>query len=178
MSGRLGETLLTEQQIINRCAELGAQISSDANGEPLIVVGLLNGCIPFVAELIKHLTVTTYIDFIRVKSYYSGTSSGELKIINDLELDVKGKNVLLVDDIIDSGKTMVNLVRFLKIKGAKNVRVCALLNKPTAHSEEVDNLTLDYIGFDIENTWVVGFGLDCNELYRNLPYIAVYYPNE
>ncbi|NLI94251.1 MAG: hypoxanthine phosphoribosyltransferase [Erysipelotrichaceae bacterium] len=172
MHNKIGEILLSEDEIIKRSKQLGKQISKDFEGKPLIAVGLLNGCVPFFAELIKHIDIPLKIDFIRVKSYYGGTTSGDLKIVNDLELDVKDAYVLLIDDVVDSGKTMVNIKNFLLLKGAKEVKVCTLLNKPSSHVEE--DLVLDYIGFNIGDEFIIGYGLDYDEYYRNLPYVAIF----
>lgn len=160
--------LITEEQIINKSKELGAQISKDYEGNPPIVVGLLKGSVAFLAELVKYITIDVEIDFMDVSSY-SGTKQADVRIIKDLETPIRDKEVLVVEDIVDSGKTIEKVKQLLIAKGAKRVKIVSLLNKKETREVDVEP---DYYGFAIPDVFVVGFGLDYNEKYRNLPYIG------
>lgn len=165
-----GRVLLTEAQILHRAKEMGRQISEDFAGEELILVGVLKGAMVFMADIMKNIALDTKIDFISAESYGSGTvSSGTVRIKRDIELDVEGKNVLIVEDIIDTGITLKYLKEHFKRKKAKCVKICTLLDKP---SRRVVDIGGDYIGFTIEDFFVVGYGLDFDQKYRNLPYIS------
>ena len=161
--------LVSEDQIINKCKELGKQISKDYDGKLPICVGLLKGSVPFLAELIKNITIDIEIDFMDVSSY-SGTEQVDVRIIKDLETPIRDKEVLIVEDIVDTGKTYEKVRELLLAKGAKDVKIITLLDKK--ERREVD-VTPDYAGFVIPDEFVIGFGLDYNEKYRNLPYIGV-----
>lgn len=163
--------LVSEDQIVTRTKELGKQITEDYKDceEPLLLVALLRGSVPFLAELMKHIDLDIQIDFMDVSSY-QGTQSTDIRIIKDLDTSIKGMNILLVEDIIDTGKTIREVVKTLKHKGANDVRIVALLNKPEGRVVDVD---ADYYGFSIENEFVVGYGLDFNQRYRCLPYVGV-----
>ena len=163
--------MLPEEELDKRIRELGAQISEDYAGDSVFLVCILKGASFFACELAKRITVPVTIDFMSTSSYGSGTvSSGEVKILKDLDLGVEGRNVIIVEDIIDSGHTLNFLTEFFKDRKAKSIRLCAMLDKP--ERREVD-VKVDYIGFTIPDAFVVGYGLDYDQKYRNLPYIGV-----
>ncbi len=163
--------MLSEEELANRIKELGEQISKDYEGEEVFLVCILKGAAFFACELAKRITVPVTIDFMATSSYGSGTvSSGEVQIKKDLDLGVEGKNVIIVEDIIDSGNTLNYLSNIFKDRKAKSVKMCAMLDKP--ERREVD-VPMDYIGFTIPDAFVVGYGLDYDQKYRNLPYIGV-----
>lgn len=168
------EILLDEKQIADRVAELGAQINKDYAGEEVIVVCVLNGAMPFTCDLMRKLEGNIVLDSIIASSYGSGTvSSGEVKIKKEMKQDVTGRNVLLVDDVYDTGTTMSLLVKNLQARGAKSVKSCVLLNKPARRKA---TYVPDYIGYDIPDAFVIGYGLDYNERYRELPYVGIIKP--
>ncbi len=163
--------LLTEEQITARVKEIALEVSERYRDKRPLVVGILKGSIIFYADFIRHLECPTELDFIAVSSYGSGTvSSGKLKIKKDLDRDIKGRDVIVVEDIIDSGFTLANLKALLTERGARSVLIVTLLNK--AERREYD-IAPDYNCFDIANEFVVGYGLDYDEQYRNLPYIGI-----
>lgn len=163
--------LLTEEQIAQKVAEIGKKISEDYAGKDLLIVVILKGSVIFAADLLRKITVPVSIDFIAVSSYGSGTkTSGVVKIIKDLSCSIEHKHVLVIEDILDSGKTLHHLTELLKTRNPESVQVCTLLNKPDRREEEVD---VQYSGFDIPDEFVVGYGLDFAEHYRNLPYIGI-----
>lgn len=164
------EILVTEEEILKRCEELGRQIDKDYADEPPIVVGLLKGSVPFMAELIKKITIDIELDFMDVSSYAGTTSSGDIKILKDLDRSIKGKKILIVEDIVDTGATVVVVKDLLYQKGASDVKIITLLNKPDRREKAVE---ADYIGFTVPNKFVIGYGMDYEQKYRNLPYIAV-----
>ena len=163
--------MLSEEELANRIKELGEQISKDYEGEEVFLVCILKGAAFFACELAKRISVPVTIDFMATSSYGAGTvSSGEVQIKKDLDLGVEGKNVIIVEDIIDSGNTLNYLSSIFKDRKAKSVKMCAMLDKP--ERREVD-VPMDYIGFTIPDAFVVGYGLDYDQKYRNLPYIGV-----
>lgn len=162
--------LVTHDEIVARCAELGKQITEDYKDQPPLLVALLRGSVPFLAELIQHIDLDIQYDFMDVKSYEGTESTGDIKIIKDLDTSIKGMDILLVEDIVDTGRTIRTVVDTLKHKGAKSVKVVTLLDKP---DRRVVIMNPDYTGFTIENLFVVGFGLDFNQRYRALPYVGV-----
>ena len=163
--------MLSEEELTSRIAELGAQISEDYAGESVFLVCILKGAAFFACELAKRITIPVTIDFMATSSYGSGTtSSGEVQIKKDLDLGVEGRNVIIVEDIIDSGNTLNYLSNIFRDRRAKSVKLCAMLDKP--ERREVD-VNVDYIGFTIPDAFVVGYGLDYAQKYRNLPYIGV-----
>ncbi len=163
--------MLSEEELEGRIAELGAQISADYEGESVFLVCILKGAAFFACELAKRITVPVTIDFMATSSYGSGTvSTGEIQIKKDLDLGVEGRNVIIVEDIIDSGNTLNYLSELFKGRRAKSVRLCAMLDKPDRREVDVD---MDYIGFTIPDAFVVGYGLDYDQKYRNLPYIGI-----
>jgi len=168
----LEKILITEEEIREATARLAAQIEKDYKGEEDIVfVGLLKGSVQFMADLLKHIDMMCKIDFMCVSSYGKGTkSTGRVNIIKDLSEPIDDKNVIIVEDIIDSGNTLSFINKYFSAKNAKSVRICTLLNKPSRREVEID---VDYVGFEVEDEFVVGYGLDYREYYRNLPYIGV-----
>ncbi len=171
LDGDVKEIIATEEDIDKMCRSLGERITKDFEGKKVVFVGLLNGCNPFFTDLLKRVDLKVEVDYMRASSYH-GTikSSSEVKILKDLDLSVKGKHVIVVDDIIDTGKTLKSIVNILKYKGALSVTSCVLLDKASAREEDYD---AKYVGLVIPNKFVVGYGLDYNEYYRNLPYIGV-----
>jgi hypoxanthine phosphoribosyltransferase len=167
--------LISKEAVAERVAELAERISSDFPDGDLLVVGVLKGAFVFLADLIRRLRIPTTIDFLRVASYGTDTdTSGVVEIRKDVELPVTGRNVLLVEDIVDTGLTVDYLVGHLKSRNPESVRVCALLDKPSRR--KVD-LKIDYVGFEIADHFVVGYGLDCNEKYRFLPGVSIVEPD-
>lgn len=163
--------MFTEEQIREKVAELGKQIENDYKGEEILVVGILKGANVFTCDLIRQIDLDVKIDFMSVSSYGTGTeSSGTVRILKDLDTDIKGRNVLIVEDIIDSGRTLSNLVKELQIREPKSLKLCTLLDKPSRRVVDVD---VEYVGFEIEDKFIVGYGIDYAEKYRNLPYIGI-----
>ena len=162
--------LISKREIDKRVKELAKQISIDYKGKDLIVVGILKGSFIFLSDLIRKIKVPCIIDFMQLSSYGSNTiSSTEVRIISELKTIIKGKDVLIVEDIIDSGLTMAFLSQYLNVRDPKSIKVCTLLNKKERRTIP---FTPDYIGFDIPNEFVIGYGLDFDEKYRSLPYIS------
>ena len=175
VEGDLTEVLLTEQQIHERIAELCRQIEKDYEGRDLLLVGVLRGAVMVMADLARELTRDLEMDWMAVSSYGSSTqSSGVVRIIKDLDTELEGRNVLIVEDIVDSGLTLSWLKANLETRGPASVEICALLRKPGAQKVHVDT---KYVGFDIPNAFVVGYGLDYAERYRNLRAVAVLAPH-
>ncbi len=165
------EILYWDHEIAARVEELGKRITEDYQGEELMVVAVLRGSILFVADLVRHIDLPVILDTMAVSSYYNGTdSTGKVKINKDLESSITGKNVLIVEDIADRGVTLNFLVEMLQVRKAKSIRICTLLDKPSRRTDEV---RLDYIGFEIEDNFVVGYGLDFAQKYRNYPHIGI-----
>lgn len=164
------KVLVSEEQIRNRAAELGKQITEDYRDNPPLIVALLRGSVPFLAELIKHIDLDIQYDFMDVSSYEGTESIGDIRIIKDLDTSVKDRDILLVEDIVDTGRTIQTVKKTLLHKGAKTVRIITLLDKP---SRRTVDMKADYIGFEVENEFVVGFGMDFDQRYRCLPYIGV-----
>ena len=163
---------LTEEQIQARIAEIGQELTKRFLGESVYLICILRGSVFFTAELAKRVELPMEIDFMSVSSYGSGTvSSGDVKILKDLDGDIQGKNVILVEDIIDSGNTLSKLIKLLSKREPKTMTVCTLLDKPERRT--VDDVKVDYTGFTIPDKFVVGYGLDYDQSYRNLPYIGI-----
>jgi hypoxanthine phosphoribosyltransferase len=161
---------VAEKEIAARVAELGRVITRDYAAANLVLVGVLQGAIPFVADLMRALSIDLTVDFLRASSYGSGTtSSGAVRLVTDLTVDIADRHVLIVDDIVDTGHTLAALRRALEVRGPRSVRTCVLLDKTGRRETEV---TIDYVGFTIPNVFVVGYGLDYGGLYRNLPHVA------
>ena len=161
--------LVKEEEIRERCRELGKEIADYYKKDVPIAVGLLKGSVPFLAQIVKYIPIDIEMDFMDVSSY-SGVESTEVKIIKDLECPIKGRSILLVEDIIDTGKTLKVVKELLYSKGAKDVKIVSLLDKPKGR--EVD-INADWVGFVIPDEFVIGYGLDYNQKYRNLPYVGV-----
>lgn len=162
--------LITEQQLARRIAEMAQLIQRDFSGREMVVVSVLSGTVMFLGDLIRHLNLPMRLDYIGVSSYGAGTESGELTITKELRLDVRNRDVLVLDDILDTGKTMVRVLEKLKALHPRKIRTCVLLNKAARRTE---NVKADYIGFEIPDYFVVGYGLDFAERYRNLPFVGV-----
>lgn len=174
MLNDIQETLLTTEQIKTRISELGREISRDYAGEEILMIGVLRGAVIFMADLARAIDIPVAIDFMAVSSYGLGTSSsGVVRILKDLDEDLEGKHVLVVEDIIDSGLTLKYLLENLKSRNPASVKLCTLLNKPDRRKVKVD---IDYNGFTIPDYFVVGYGLDYAEKYRNLPFVGILKP--
>ena len=161
--------LVSREQIKERVKALGAKITKDFEGRNFTIVCVMKGCIPFVADLIRNIPIPFKIDIIHASSYVNTESTGSVKIHSEPVLDIRDQDVLVIDDILDTGRTMKKIVTSFNRVGAKDIKVCVLLDKP---SRRVEDISADYIGFEIPNAFVVGYGLDYNEYYRNLPYIG------
>lgn len=162
--------LVTEEAIGAKVKELGEKITKDYEDKDLIMVGILKGAVIFMADLVRNIRVPVTMDFMAVSSYgKSSTSTGEVKIVKDLDFSVENKDILIVEDIIDTGYTLSYLIDNLKKRGARSVKVCTLLDKPERRKVDVK---VDYLGFEIPDEFVVGYGLDYAETGRNLPYVA------
>jgi len=171
----VAEVLITEEELQARIAELGKVISADYQGKDLLAVCILRGAVVFLSDLIRHITVPHEMDFMAVSSY-GGTrieSSGVVRILMDLKTNIQGRDVLIVEDIVDTGLTLNYIIDNLKTRRPASLRTCALLNKRERRQVDVP---LDYVGFDIPDKFVVGYGLDYDEKYRNLPFIGVLKP--
>ncbi len=169
------EVLIEEDVLRARIAELGEEISSDYRGRELLLIGVLKGAVFFMADLMRQLTVRCEIDFMAISSYGASTdSSGVVRILKDLDSNIEGRDVLVVEDIIDSGLTLSYLMRNLEAREPASLEICALLTKPERREIEVP---VRYVGFEIPNKFVIGYGLDFAEKYRNLPYVAVLHPD-
>jgi hypoxanthine phosphoribosyltransferase len=169
---RSPRVLIDAEAIQARVRELAAQIDRDYAATPrLVVVGVLKGSVFFMVDLLKHVHVPVAVDFFQASSYGSGTTSGEVRIRKDIDLSIRGQDVLLVEDIVDTGYTLRTILDLLRFRGARSVKLCALLDKISRREIEVP---IDYCGFQIEDVFVVGYGLDYDERYRNLQYVGVY----
>ncbi|MBQ6590102.1 MAG: hypoxanthine phosphoribosyltransferase [Lachnospiraceae bacterium] len=167
------EKMITEEEVDARIRELGEQITRDYSGKEVHLVCVLRGAVFFMCELAKRIDLPVTFDFMSVSSYGSGmTSSGIVRIIKDLEDPVAGHNVIIVEDIIDSGRTLSFLYELFQQRGAASVRLCTLLDKPSRRAKDID-IHVDYTGFVVEDKFVVGWGMDYDQKYRNLPYIGV-----
>ena len=163
--------LISEQQLSEKVKELGAAITRDFQGKKPVLVCILKGSVVFMADLMRAIDLDVDIDFMVVSSYGSSTvSKGHVKIVKDLSVDIHNRDIIIIEDILDSGNTLSNLIKLLDCRGAASISLCALLNKPERRTAEVK---LDYEGFVIPDEFVIGYGLDYNETYRNLPYVAV-----
>lgn len=166
----IGKIMITQQQINDRAAEIGRQIENDFNGEPIVLVGILRGAVLWMADIMKNTNLDMTIDFMAVSSYGSEKkSSGIVKINKDLDTDIEGKNVIIVEDIVDSGTTLNYLKGYFESRAAKEIKICTLLDKPEGRKVDID---VDYIGFTVDDRFIIGYGLDYDQKYRNLPYIS------
>ncbi len=161
---------VSEVQIQTIVQRLGKQISEDYVGKEPMFIGLLKGCNPFMMDLLKNVSLYCTLDYMDVSSYSGTSSTGTVTIVHDLHTSVVGKDIIVVDDILDTGKTLYEIKKLLKDRGANSVKLCVLLNKPEGRKVDIE---ADYIGDLVPNEFVVGYGLDYNERYRNLPYIGV-----
>jgi hypoxanthine phosphoribosyltransferase len=167
----VGDILVQRDELEHRVRELAEEISRDYAGRELLLIGVLKGAVFFLADLMRHLEVSCEVDFMAVSSYGASTdSSGVVRILKDLDAPIEGRDVLIVEDIVDSGLTLSYLFRMLRARGPASLEVCALLTKP--ERREID-LPIRYVGFEIPNRFAIGYGLDYAERYRNLPYVAV-----
>ena len=169
MAETVGKVLFTEEQIRQRAKELAAEINRDYAGEPLYLVGTLRGAVVWMADMMKEITLDTEIDFIVASSYQGTNTTGVVSIKKDIDGDVEGKNVIIVEDIVDTGITLAKLLDYFHAKGAKSVEICSMLSKPSRRIAEIEP---KYCGFEIDNLFVIGYGLDYDQKYRNLPYIG------
>ncbi len=174
MKNDILKILVTEEELRQKVSELGEQISRDYEGKNLLLVSVLKGSVVFMADLMRAITIPAKIDFMAVSSYGSGTkTSGVVKIIKDLDLDLSGYDVLIVEDILDSGMTLKYITELLKARGTKSIKIATLLDKPSRRKVDIK---ADYFCFDIPDEFVVGYGLDFDEKYRNYPAVAVLKP--
>jgi hypoxanthine phosphoribosyltransferase len=169
--GLIAETLISSEAIQARIAEIGAEITRDYAGRPPLIVCVLKGAFVFLADLVRAIDLPVALDFMAISSYGSGTqTSGIVRIVKDLEITIEGRDVLVVEDIVDSGLTLSYLVKSLNARRPRSIEICTLLTKPDRREVEV---SLRYVGFEIPNRFVIGYGLDFDERFRNLPFIAV-----
>lgn len=167
----LKHILISESQIKQRVKQLGAQLSSDYKDKDLVIICVLKGAIVFLADLLRELSIPVELDFVKLSSYGNNAeSSGVVQIIQNITSDIQHKDVLIVEDIVDTGTTLSSLKEFLLSQKPSSLKICTLLDKP---ARRVKSITIEYVGFEIPNCFVVGYGLDYNEKHRNLPYIAV-----
>jgi hypoxanthine phosphoribosyltransferase len=171
--GEVARVLITDQQIARRVRQLTRQLERDFAGRDLVIVALLNGTVIFLADLVRHLSLPLRLDFIGVSSYAAGTESGELVFTKQLRLDVRGRDVLVVDDILDTGRTLKRVLAVLRQHRPRRIRTCVLLEKK---GRRVEKVRADYVGFQIPDLFVVGYGLDYVECFRNLPFVGVLRP--
>jgi len=171
LADNVDRILITEERIIQRTREIARQVSADYEGKDLWLICVLKGGVTFLVDLMRQITIPHSVDFMATASYGASTeSSGEVRILKDLDDPIEGRHILIVEDIIDSGRTIDYVTRILRERKPASLRICTLLNK--ADRREV-NVPIDYIGFDIPNEFVVGYGMDFDQLYRNLPFIGV-----
>jgi hypoxanthine phosphoribosyltransferase len=174
MQDDIERVLISEEDLKKRVAELGAQISADYKGKQPVLVSVLRGSYIFMADLTRHIDTFCQIDFMAVSSYGSGTvSSGQVNILKDLSDSIEGKDVIVVEDILDSGNTLYYLLQVLQARRPASIKLATLLDKPSRRAKPIQ---ADYVGFEVPDAFVVGYGLDYDELYRNLPYIGVLKP--
>lgn len=171
MNQDIEQVLFSEETLAKRIAELGAELTQDYKGDNLLVLGILKGSNMFMADLIREIKMPMKLDFMMVSSYGNSTeSTGVVKIIKDVEYAIKDQHVLIVEDIIDSGLTLKYLKELLETRNPKSVKICTLLDKPARRTENVE---INYVGFEVPDEFIVGYGIDYAEYYRNLPYIGV-----
>ena len=169
-NGTIGTVLITEEQIREKAKEIGAQITKDYEGKEIILIGILRGAVPWMAEIMKRIDLDMVIDFMAVSSYGAATkSSGVVKINKDLDVNIDGRDIIIVEDIVDSGVTLSYLEGYLQSRGAASIKLCSLLDKPEGRRVDIK---ADYVGFTVDDRFIVGYGLDYDQRYRNLPYIT------
>ena len=174
MDEDIQKILVSEEELKEKVAQLGAQISKDYEGKNLMLVSILKGSVVFMADLMRAITIPVSIDFMVVSSYGAGTkTSGLVKIVKDLDQNLAGKDVLIVEDILDTGVTLSKLKPMLELRNPNSIRICTILDKPSRRKADI---TADYEGFAVPDEFVVGYGLDYDEKYRNLPYVGVLKP--
>lgn len=167
----LERVLFSQEQLATRVAELGRQISADYRGKTPLFVGILRGCILFYSDLMKQISIDCNMDFMCLSSYSGTSSTGQVRTMLDLRESIKGRHVVVVEDIVDTGLTLEYLMANLQSRGAASLEICCLLNKPCNRKADIHP---KYVGFEVGDDFVIGYGLDYNELYRNLPYIGVF----
>lgn len=171
MNDDMGKIMFTEEQIQKRIKELGQEITRDYAGKDIFAVGILKGAVVFYTDLVRAIDLPVQFDFMIASSYGSGTeSSGTVKILKDLDYDIENRNLLVIEDIIDTGTTMDYMMGYFRSKNPASIKLCSLLSKPSRRKAKVN---IDYCGWEIPDEFVVGYGLDFDEKYRNLPYIGV-----
>ncbi|MCL2611246.1 MAG: hypoxanthine phosphoribosyltransferase [Defluviitaleaceae bacterium] len=170
MEHDIEKILITREQIENKARELGEMLKKDYEGKNPILLGILKGSVMFMADLMKHLDFSLEVDFMDVSSYYGTESTGIVKVKKDIDQDPKDRHIIIVEDIIDTGQTLYKIQNVLKERGAISVEIITLLDKPEAR---ITNMKAKYVGFEIPKLFVVGYGLDYNEKYRNLPYVGI-----
>ena len=175
MERDIQEVLLTEEQIQNRIKELGKILSEEYAGKDPVVVGVLKGVVVFYSDMIRQLNVPCQVDFMWVSSYSGTNSSGQMEVKRDVSVDIKGRHVLILEDIFDTGTSLDFTYKHLMEKEPASLKICTLLDKPSRRKESI-TLQADYVGFEVPDVFVVGYGLDYNEHYRNLPYVGVLKP--
>ncbi|MGP4063150.1 hypoxanthine phosphoribosyltransferase [Halobacillus sp. H74] len=174
MHNEMEKVLISEEEIQEKCKELGALLSEEYDGRFPLAIGVLKGATPFMSDLLKRVETHLEMDFMDVSSYHGGMeSSGEVKIVKDLDTKVEGRDILIIEDIIDSGRTLAYLVDLFKYRKAKSIKIVTLLDKPTGRTADIK---ADTVGFEVPDEFVVGYGLDYQEKYRNLPYVGVLKP--
>ena len=175
MEKDIQEVLISEEQIRNRIAELGEILTKEYEGKDPVIVGVLKGVVVFYADMIRKIQVPCQMDFMWISSYAGQNSTGTMDVKRDVSVDIKGRHVLILEDIFDTGSSLDFTYRHLLSKGAASVKICTLLDKPERRLPGID-LQADYVGFTVPNAFVVGYGLDFDEHYRNLPYVGVLKP--
>ena len=175
MDKDIAKVLLTQEQIAERIRELGQELSSEYAGKNPVVVGVLKGVVIFYADMIRRITVPCQMDFMCISSYKGTSSTGTMTVSKDISADIRGRHVLVLEDIFDTGNSLEYTVRQLKEKGPASLKICTLLDKPERRNPNV-TVQADFVGFTVPNEFVVGYGLDYNEGYRNLPYVGVLKP--
>ncbi|QHI71838.1 hypoxanthine phosphoribosyltransferase [Aminipila terrae] len=167
---KIGTVMITQEQILKRAEEIGAEITEEFAGEEVLVVGILKGAVLWMADIVKNIKLDCAIDFMACSSYGASTkTSGVVRILKDLDTSIEGRNVIIVEDIVDSGITLKYLKQNLEGRKPKCIKICSLLDKPSGRSIDLD---ADYIGFTVEDKFIIGYGLDYDQRYRNLPYIS------
>ena len=174
MNNYIERVLYSEEEINRRMDELAKQLTAEYKEQRPLIISVMTGAVLFTVDMIKRMDIMAKLDFIDVSSYYGGTSStGEVKLVQDLKSDIRGRSILIMEDIVDTGHTLKFLIDLLKERGAKSVKVCTLLDKPEGRQVEVK---ADYVGFNVPNEFLVGYGLDYKGYYRNLPYVGILKP--
>lgn len=167
---KIGTVMITQEEILKRAEEIGNQISEEFAGQEVLVVGILKGAVLWMADIVKNIKLDCAIDFMACSSYGASTkSSGVVRILKDLDTSIEGRNVIIVEDIVDSGITLNYLKQNLEGRKAKSIKICSLLDKPSGRRIELE---ADYVGFTVEDKFIIGYGLDYDQRYRNLPYIS------